>query len=97
MLVRLGLADRLAPAASGTPRSYSCTVDLAVAAHLDPAPLGERVDDRGADAVQTAGDLVAAAAELAAGVQDGHDDFQRRLVHLGVHVDRDAAAVVDAR
>ena len=57
--------------------------------------LGQRVDDRDADAVQAAGDLVAAAlAELAAGVQHGEDDFDGRLALL-LHVrDRDAAAVV---
>ena len=43
--------------------------DLAVALDLDVEPLGERVDDRDADAVQAAGDLVAVAAELAAGVE----------------------------
>ena len=69
-------------------------VELAVAPHLDPAPLGEGVHDRGADAVQTAGDFVAAAAELAAGVEDRHDHLQGRLVLLGVLVDRDTAAVV---
>ena len=35
---------------------------------------GERVDHRDADAVQAAGDLVAAAAELAAGVEHGQHD-----------------------
>ena len=35
--------------------------------------LGERVDDGRSDAVQSAGDLVGAAAELASGVEDGHD------------------------
>jgi hypothetical protein len=45
--------------------------------------------------VQTAGDRVAAAAELAAGVQDRHDDLERRLALGGVHRDRDATAVVD--
>ena len=53
-------------------------VDLAVAAHLGDEPLGERVDDRDADAVQAAGDLVAVAAELAAGVQLRQHDRQRR-------------------
>ena len=38
----------------------------------------QRVDHRDADAVQTAGDLVAAAAELAAGVQHGQRHRQRR-------------------
>ena len=49
--------------------------DEAVAAHLDRQPLRERVDDRDADAVQAAGDLVAAAAELAAGVQHRQHDL----------------------
>ena len=69
--------------------------DVAVAADLDVQLLGQRVDDRHADAVQAAGDLVAAAvAELAAGVQDREHDLdggQALLLH-----DRhgDAAAVV---
>ena len=58
--------------------------------------LGKRVDDRDADAVEAAGDLVAPAlAELAAGVKDGQDDLGRGALLLGVLVDRDAAAVVD--
>ena len=60
--------------------------------------LGERVDDRHADAVQAAGDLVAAAlAELAAGVQHGEHDLDGRLALLLHHRDRDAAAVVGDR
>ena len=42
-------------------------------------PLGQRVDDRDADAVQAAGDLVALAAELAAGVEHGEHDLGRGL------------------
>ena len=58
--------------------------------------LRERVDHRDADAVQAAGDLVAAAvAELAAGVQGRHHDLGRRSLLLLVLLDRDAAAVVD--
>ena len=70
---------------------------LAVAVDLDDQPLAERVDHADADAVQAAGDLVALAAELAAGVQDGEHDLGRALalVRTGrVRVDRDAAAVV---
>ena len=53
--------------------------DVALAADLDDQRLAERVDDRDADAVQAAGDLVAAAvAELAAGVQDGEHDLDGR-------------------
>ena len=56
----------------------------------------ERVDDRDADAVQAAGDLVAAAlAELAAGVQDREHDLEGGLALLLHLRDGDAAAVVD--
>ena len=40
------------------------------------ATIGQRVDDAHAHAVEAAGDLVAAAAELAAGVEDGVDDLE---------------------
>ena len=70
--------------------------DVAVAADLGVEPLRQRVDDRHADAVQAAGDLVAAAlAELAAGVQHGQHDLERRLALLLHGRDRDAGAVVD--
>ena len=52
---------------------------LAAAPDLDLEPLAERVDDRDADAVQTARDLVGRVLELAAGVQDGQHDLGRRL------------------
>ena len=69
--------------------------DEAVAPDLDVEALGQRVDDRDADAVQAAGDLVAAAvAELAAGVQHGQHDLDRRALLLLHDRDRDAAAVV---
>src|SRR5204863_4062409 len=68
--------------------------DGAVAGRLDTHPLGERVDDAHADAVQPAGHLVAATAELAAGVEDGVDDLERILARR-VLPDRHAAAVVD--
>ncbi len=44
--------------------------------------------------MKSAGDLVAAAAELSAGVQDRHDDLESRLPQFDVLVDRNAAAVV---
>ncbi len=69
--------------------------DVAVAADLQVQALGEGVDDGDADAVQAAGDLVAAAvAELAAGVEDGEDDLRRRAPLFLHRLDRDAAAVV---
>ena len=56
----------------------------------------ERVHDRDADAVQAAGDPVAAAAELAAGVQRGERDLDGRPAVLGARdrLDGDAGAVV---
>ena len=63
-------------------------------ADLDLQPLGQRIDDRSANAVQTAGDLVSAAAELAAGVQDGKDNGDRRDAQLWLDADRDASTVI---
>ena len=67
----------------------------AVAIDRQRQQVRQRVDDRDADAVQAAGNLVRVVVELAAGVQHGHDDFGRRTALLRLHVDRNAAAVVD--
>ncbi len=56
----------------------------AVAPDVRHRPLGERVDDGDADAVQAARHLVAALAELRACVEDGHDDLDRGKLLLGV-------------
>ena len=69
-------------------------VNLTVTVDLDRQPLGQGVDHGGAHAVEAAGDLVAAAAELAAGVEDGVNDLQSGLAGLGLDVHGDAAAVV---
>ena len=53
-----------------------------------PQLLGERVDDADADAVEAAGHLVAAAAELAAGVEHRVDDLERVLAGLLLHAHR---------
>ncbi len=50
-------------------------IDLPVAPDFDLQPFRKRVHDRHADPVQTAGDLVRAFLELAAGVQLRQDDF----------------------
>ena len=52
-------------------------IDLPVAPDLEVETLRERIHHRDADAVQTAGDLVAVVVELAAGVEDGQHDFSR--------------------
>lgn len=67
---------------------------VATTVHLDVQTGGERVHHGGAHAVQTAGGSVRAASELAARVQLGHHDLDARHACLGLHVDRDAAAVV---
>ena len=69
-------------------------IDMAVLRNFNFEPLGQGVDDGRADAVQTAGDLVAVAAELTAGVQDGQDDRHGGDAHLFVHAHRDTASVI---
>ena len=49
---------------------------------IDLQPLTEGVNDRGADTVQTARYLIGTAAELAAGMKDGKDGFDRTLACL---------------
>ena len=68
--------------------------DLAVALDLERQPLGERVHHRDADAVEAARDLVGLLVELAAGVEARHHDLGRGAPLAGVHVHRNAAAVV---
>ena len=62
--------------------------------NLNPQPFRQGVDHTGAHAVEAAGDLITAAAELAAGVEDGIYHLQGGLAGLGLDVHRDAAAVV---
>ena len=69
-------------------------IDLAILMDLDREPLGQGVDDGRADAVQAAGDLIAAAAEFAARMQDRIDDLERGAAGLGLNVHGDAAAVI---
>src|SRR5882672_2504544 len=69
-------------------------VQPAVPAHAEVQIFGQRVDDRDADAVQAARDLVRAVVEFSAGVQHRHDDFRCRTPFLGVNVDGNAPSVV---
>ena len=61
---------------------------------LHRQPFRQCVDNARADTVQTAGNLVASAAELAARVQHGVDDLERGTSRLRLNVDRNASAVI---
>ena len=63
-------------------------------AYLGFEPVGQCVYNRRADAVQAAGNLVARAVELAACVQHGQNDLERRNAHLRMDAARDAASVI---
>ena len=89
---RLALAERVLRIALGV----ILREDEAVAAHFDVQLLGQRVDDGDADAVQTTGDLVAAAAEFTAGVQLGENNLDSGHALVGHHLDGDTAPVIDA-
>ncbi len=92
----LGLAGRL-QRSHGVTTAVGLAPDLAVAADLQFQPFGKGVDDRDADTVQAAGNLVGVIVELAAGVQHGQDDLGRRAAFGRVHIGRDAAPVVNNR
>ena len=66
----------------------------AVAVDLDVQPAGQGVDHRGTDAVQPAGRVVGAGAELAARVQLGEHHLHAGQAGTRFPVDRDAAALV---
>ncbi len=89
----LGDADRL-HVPGGLAPGELLAIHLAVSPDLGDQPLGERVDDGDADAVQPAGDLVAVASELPAGMELRQDDRQRRKSLLRDDVHRDAGAGV---
>ena len=67
---------------------------FAVALDPDLEQLGQRVDDRHADAVQSAGHLVAVLVELAAGVQHRQRELDAGHLLGRMHVDGNAASVV---
>ncbi len=81
----------------GTPRAKVCRYCLPSRQTVGDEPLREGVDDRDADAVEAARDLVALAAELAAGVEHREHDREGREALVLDHVDGDAAARVADR
>ena len=69
-------------------------VDVPVFVDPDPEPLGQGVDNGRAHAMKAAGDLIAAAAELAAGMKHGVHHFQGRPAGLGLDIHGDTTTVV---
>ena len=69
-------------------------VNFTVFMHPDLHPLGQGVDYRRTNAVQTAGDLIAAAAEFTTGVQNGKDHLHGRPTGLGLDIHRNTTAIV---
>ena len=67
----------------------------AIARDFQFEPVRKRIDDGNADAVQTAGNFVGVAIKFSARVQDGEYNFRSGTLFRGVHVDGNAAAVVD--
>ena len=65
-----------------------------VAPDAQKEPRRQRVDDRDADAVQSAGNLVGVLVEFPAGVQLGHDDLGRRHPFLVMDAGWNAASIV---
>ena len=103
-MVALGLKRMIVPRLSVVPiarqrrlrlaQPVLLLVQLAVAVDGQQQVLGQGVDDRDADAVQTAGDLVGRVIELTAGVEDGHDDFGGGATLLRMDIHRYSTAVI---
>ncbi len=62
--------------------------------HIHLQPVRQGVDHRGTHAMQTAGHLIAAGTEFAAGVKDSVHDLQRRLARLLLNVHGNTTAIV---
>ena len=69
-------------------------VNLALLMHLHCQPLRKSVDDTGTHAVEAAGDLITAAAELTACVQHCKDHLKGRATRLLLNVHGDTTAIV---
>ena len=69
-------------------------VDLAVTVNLYHQPFRQGIDYRRTYAVQTAGNLISAAAEFTAGMKDGKYHLQSRHTFLLIDIYRDTTAVI---
>ena len=75
-------------------QAEALAVALPTAVDLDDEVPRQGIHHRNAHAVQTAGDLVPVAPELAPAVELGERDLDTGDLVLGMHVDRDAAPIV---
>ena len=78
------------------PREFHL-IDLSIPVDLHGQPFAQGVHHRCAHAVQSAGYLIAPAAEFSAGVEHGIHHFQSGLARLGLNIHRNAPAVVHHR
>ena len=69
-------------------------MDILAVVYLDLEPLGKRIYNGSANAVQTAGHLISASAELTAGMQHCKYDSGRRDTLGMVYCGRNAASVI---
>ena len=70
------------------------SVNLALCMDFNFHPFGESINNRCANAVETARNLIAFAAELTAGVEDCINNFDSRKTCLWLDADRNTASVV---
>ena len=75
-------------------RGVFLLVNFSAKINLDPQPLGKRVDDAGADAVQAAGKGIAFIIKLSAGMQLRKDNFHAGDMQLRVNADGNAPAII---
>ena len=68
---------------------------LSVPPNLQIQSVGQGINHRNPDTVETTGNLVGSVVELAAGMENGEDYLGRRLPFGGMDIGRDATAVVD--
>src|SRR6266852_4990819 len=87
--------SRLLELGSGLALFVGLFPNAAVARNFELQPVRQRVDHGNSDAVQAAGNFVGFAVEFSSGVQNGEDDFGGGALFGGVHVNRNAAAIVD--
>jgi hypothetical protein len=101
---RVGMEEHLGAAAAGRtgllrwPKGISLLESLLplgpVASDCGNELFRQRVDDAGADAVQTAGRLVTAVVELPTGVQDRKNHLKRTLLTGGMPINRNTPPIV---